>query len=186
MTPRATLGLATAAVLVGTAIGGWFGWRASGAPPSVDRWVAHAREAARTHRLDPNLVLAMIAAESSGDPHAVSRADARGLMQLRLPTARERAEVLRLPLPTAEDLFDGPLNIRLGTAYLRYLLDRFDQDEVFAIAAYNAGPTAVRRWRRNASHLPSRDVIAREGYAETRAHVRRVLRYRAALASGES
>ena len=181
MTRRA-LAIAALVVLGGVAAGGLWGWRQSALPPDVEAWRAKAAQAARAHDLDPHLVLAMVAAESGGNERAVSQAGARGLLQLMLPTAKEQASKLRLPEPDADALLDGDLSLKLGTAYFRYLMDRFDGDEVFAIAAYNAGPTAVRRWGRRALDVSSMDVIDREGYPETRAHVRRVLRYRAALA----
>jgi soluble lytic murein transglycosylase len=105
--------------------------------------------------LDPVLVRAMIQVESGYDPAAVSRKGAMGLMQLMPATAAE----LRV-----SDPFDPESNIRGGTAYMRRLLDEFDDQLVLALAGYNAGPQAVRRY----GGIPP--------YRETRDYVERVLR----------
>lgn len=86
--------------------------------------------------LDPALILAVITAESSGDPNAVSHAGAEGLMQL-MPGTAERFSVL--------DAFDPAENIRGGATYLRVLLDRYDGDIWRAVAAYNAGEARIDR-----------------------------------------
>lgn len=93
-------------------------------------------EASKVQRLSPALIKAVIRAESNFNPRAVSSAGAQGLMQLMPATAED----LRLGNP-----FDPEENIQGGTRYLRYLLDRFDQDLSLAIAAYHAGPGTVSR-----------------------------------------
>ena len=85
--------------------------------------------------LEPSLIRAVITAESNWDPGAVSKKGAVGLMQLMPSTARE----MKL------DPFSPEENIEGGTRYLRYLLDRFKGRLDMALAAYNAGPTAVER-----------------------------------------
>ena len=77
------------------------------------------------------------------------------------------------------DLLDPETNLTLGALYLARLLRRYDGEEAFAVAAYNAGPTAVDRWRERAPHLAALDVVLQEGYPETRRHVAKVLRLRA-------
>jgi soluble lytic murein transglycosylase-like protein len=130
------------------------------------------RQVALEEGVDPLLAEAVVEAESGGNPWAVSRARAYGLMQLRLPTA---AEVAGRPV-TAEELFDPRLNVELGCRYLRRLLDRYRGDERLALMAYNAGMGNLDRWRRKD---PSTDRIL-EGLAfpETRAYVRKVLALR--------
>ena len=85
--------------------------------------------------LDPNLVRAVIQAESGGNPRALSPKGAAGLMQLMPDTANQMG---------AKDRFDPEQNIASGTRYLRTLLDRFHSVEL-ALWAYNAGPGAVRK-----------------------------------------
>jgi len=110
---------------------------------------------AREHQLQPALVKAVIAAESNFDPDAVSRKGAQGLMQLMPETAAA--------LGVADPLH--PLeNVRGGSRYLRLMIDRYGDLER-ALAAYNAGPTAVDHY----GGVPP--------YPETRDYVRRVLTY---------
>ncbi len=110
---------------------------------------------ARVHKLPPALVKAVIAAESAFDPGAVSHKGAQGLMQL-MP---ETAEALGV-----EDPLEPNDNVDGGSRYLREMLDRYG-DMPRAVAAYNAGPTAVDRYR----GVPP--------YRETRDYVKRVLTY---------
>jgi hypothetical protein len=105
--------------------------RRHNAPPEISRIVA--QESARA-RVDANLVMAIIAAESDFNPQAVSVRNAQGLMQL-MPETAARFSVT--------DTFDPRQNIRGGAAYLRWLLDRFAGDLKLALAAYNAGENAV-------------------------------------------
>ena len=146
-------------------------------PPDLSRFDAQVSAAARESGVDPALLRALAAAESGGDPRAKSRAGAVGLMQLMPATAAEQARRLGLD-PDRVDLEDPGDNLRLGAAYLARLLSQFDQDERFALAAYNAGPESVRRWRLRAADAPSEEVLRREAYAETRTHGARVLRFR--------
>jgi hypothetical protein len=104
--------------------------------------------------LDPNLVRAVIQAESGYNRKALSNKGAMGLMQL-MP---ETASLLKVRNP-----FDADENLRGGTAYLRSLIDRFAGRVELAVAAYNAGPGAVEKHR----GIPP--------YQETREYVKRVL-----------
>jgi soluble lytic murein transglycosylase len=151
---------------------------APGRLPDLSAFDADIEAVAREFRLDADLLRGMVAAESSGRPEAVSRAGARGLLQLLPSTAREQARLLGLPEPTDQDLDDPPLNLRLGAAYFARLLARFDGAEAFAVAAYNAGPAPVQRWRGSDRPGDPVEVVLREGYEETRRHLIRVLRFR--------
>lgn len=114
--------------------------------PIVERY-------ARRFHLDPLMVLAVIHVESRFDPTAVSSQGAVGLMQLQGGTARAMAADLGLQW-TGDDLLLNPdVNVMLGCAYLRELIDRFgDQDA--ALAAYCAGPTLVEARRDASARIP--------------------------------
>jgi soluble lytic murein transglycosylase-like protein len=113
------------------------------------------RTLAPEYRLDPDLVLAVVEAESNFNPEARSHKNAQGLMQL-IPATADRFGV--------DDVWDPEQNLRGGMAYLRWLLDEFDGDVVLALAGYNAGEQAVRNHR----GIPP--------YAETRSYVERIAR----------
>jgi soluble lytic murein transglycosylase-like protein len=107
--------------------------------------------AASEHNLDSALIAAVIQTESSGDPRAVSKAGAKGLMQLRDGTAREMG---------VKNSLDPEANIRGGSRYLRRMLDRFG-DLSLALAAYNAGPGTVERHGGVPPFKETRDYIVR-------------------------
>jgi hypothetical protein len=99
--------------------------------PGIER---HIETVSRRHGVDPELVRAVIEVESGWNPRAVSRKGAMGLMQL-MPDTGARYGV--------GDAFDPTANVSAGVRHLRWLLDRFDGDARLALAAYNAGETAV-------------------------------------------
>ncbi|HRV90547.1 MAG TPA: lytic transglycosylase domain-containing protein [Anaerolineae bacterium] len=113
--------------------------------------------AAQRYNLDLSLLKAVVQAESNFSATAVSKAGAKGLMQLMDGTARELGVV---------DSFDPAQNIDGGARYLRNMLDRYQGNEMLALAAYNAGPGAVDHWQ----GLPP--------YSETQVYVPRILELR--------
>ncbi|HEY0840838.1 MAG TPA: transglycosylase SLT domain-containing protein [Vulgatibacter sp.] len=123
-------------------------------PRDVRDYDEHLREACERYRIPFAFARAIAAAESNFDPHAVSHAGAMGLMQLMPATAVSMY---------VDDAFDPRENIHGGVRYLRVLTNLFDGDLVKVIAAYNAGPEAVRK----ANGVPRFD--------ETRVYVQRVL-----------
>lgn len=125
------------------------------APPVEAPIKEIVRAAAARYSVDADLISSVIAAESNFDPKAVSKRNARGLMQL-LPETAARFGV--------QNIFDPKENIDAGTHYLRDLLQRYNNNLVLALAAYNAGPERVQQFGR----VPP--------YAETVSYVRRVKR----------
>ena len=108
--------------------------------------------AARKYGLDPDLVAAVIWAESSGDPKATSHRGAQGLMQLMPGTARELG---------VRDALDPAQNVDGGTRYLRHLLDDHEGDLELALAAYNAGPDAVRKYGGVPPYRETQDYVGK-------------------------
>lgn len=124
-------------------------------PRDVSRFDEHLREACERYRIPYALARAVLASESNFNPAAVSHAGAMGLMQLMPETALTMY---------VDDILDPRENIHGGVRYLRVLTNEFDGDLVKVVAAYNAGPGAVKR----AGGIPN--------IAETREYVKRVLR----------
>src|SRR3546814_1905932 len=126
------------------------------------------------------LILAVRRQESGFAVDAVSHAGARGLMQLMPATARQMARKLKLRYDTAQLTRDPTLNIRLGSAYLSQLVERFSGSYLLAIAAYNAGPSRVIEWMRTYGDprepgVDAIDWIESIPFTETRNYVQRVL-----------
>lgn len=113
-------------------------------------WRSEIATAARAAGVSEALLLAVIAAESAGDPRAVSPAGAQGLGQLMPDTAR-RFEV--------EDPFEPAQNLRGAATYLSTLLAMFDEDPLLALAGYNAGENAVLRHRGVPPYAETRDYV---------------------------
>lgn len=122
-------------------------------------------------------VYAVIRQESAFQEDARSSADALGLMQLLLTTAKEVATKYQLELPTSDALFTPDLNIQLGTAYLKNLLAKFNGNHLLATAAYNAGPSPVKRWANQYKCLPSDIWVELIPFPQTRDYVQRVMSY---------
>ena len=113
------------------------------------------QQSGETHNLNVALLMAVIHAESAGNPHARSRSGARGLMQLMPGTAIELG---------VTDSFSPEANVNGGSAYLDRLLTRYHENIALALAAYNAGPAAVDRYH----GMPP--------YRETQRYVAKVIR----------
>lgn len=109
-----------------------------GTPPPPLHWSEFARREAERQGIDPRLVRALIHAESRANPAAVSPKGAQGLMQLMPATARELG---------VADPFHPNDNVRGGIRYLAQLIQRYPGRLDWALAAYNAGPGAVDRYR---------------------------------------
>ncbi|MCK6424518.1 MAG: transglycosylase SLT domain-containing protein [Burkholderiaceae bacterium] len=148
---------------------------------------ASVQAAAAQAGLDPAYVYGLIRQESRFVADARSGAGASGLMQVMPATARWTARRLGVPF-TQEMITDRDTNLRIGTAYLKFVLDDFGGSPALASAAYNAGPNRPRRWREG----PVLEVAAwaeNIPFNETRDYVKKVLSnasYYSALMKGES
>lgn len=120
--------------------------------PSPQQIREMAAKAGQAQNLDVDLLASVIRAESNGKVHAVSRAGARGLMQLMPQTASDLG---------VTDSFRAEQNINGGTAYLNDLLKRYHDDLALALAAYNAGPAAVDKYHGIPPYRETRLYVAR-------------------------
>jgi soluble lytic murein transglycosylase len=131
------------------------------------------RKYARAHDLDPYLVAALVAQESTFVADIRSHANAYGLTQLLPSTARQYARKLRLRY-SSRLLTDPEANIRMGTAYFADKIEEFG-DVHLALASYNAGERAVRQWLAERPGLPRDEFIDDIPYPETQGYVRKIL-----------
>ena len=130
--------------------------------------------ASRITQLPPQLLYGLIRQESLYRADATSGANAHGLMQLELSTARLTARTLKRPAPALADLSDPDINTELGAAHLRMLLDQMDGQLPLVLASYNAGLAAMKRWLPATATEP--DIwIENIPYNETRTYVQRIL-----------
>jgi len=157
-------------------------WRLVADPVVLVRVEGLAREievAARESELDPCLVAAVVAAESSGNVDAVSSADALGLMQLRPAAVHDAAKRLGIEEPGREALLeDALLNLRLGASHLAWTLEHEGGEVERALVAYNAGRGRLKGWIEEAgSYHRWREERLRSG-SSVLGYALRVLDYR--------
>jgi soluble lytic murein transglycosylase len=185
--PEEMLGLAQALAKHGFGqVAVRFGWRAHarlrgiwsasvlrGVYPLAYREIIVAE--ARSRRLDPYLVAAIARQESAFEPDVVSRAGARGLLQLMPETGRWWADRLGIRDYSDDQLFHPETNVHLGAAYFADLRRRYGELRI-SLVAYNAGPTRARRWRKRPEYSRDLELFAeRIPLSETRGYVRNVL-----------
>jgi soluble lytic murein transglycosylase len=137
-------------------------------------------DASKLTQLPSDWILAVMRQESLFRDDAVSRAGARGLMQMVPSTAAAVAKRWHLPPPQRDGTFDPPMDVQRGAAHLRDLLDKYGQLGL-SLAAYNAGAIPVARW------LPAREMdadvwVENVPYGETRNYVQRIVEHIIAFA----
>ncbi|HYA87710.1 MAG TPA: transglycosylase SLT domain-containing protein [Nitrospirota bacterium] len=132
--------------------------KAAAPRPSLDAPAAYydaINNACSRHGVDPALVHAIVKVESDFNPYALSRKGAMGLMQLMPQTAIDL---------NVQNIFNPHENVDGGVRYLRYLIDQYEGNLTLALAAYNAGETAVKKW----GTVPP--------FPETRSYVQRIMK----------
>ncbi|MCB1198871.1 MAG: transglycosylase SLT domain-containing protein, partial [Deltaproteobacteria bacterium] len=124
----------------------------------------------------PSLVaLSIMKQESAFNPLAVSAANAHGLLQLIMPTARRMAQHNHIKI-NKWDLFTPTINIQLGTTYIARNLQQLDNNLIDTFIAYNAGPTRAKRWKNQWAELDNDVYIEMIPIQETRTYVKLILR----------
>ena len=129
---------------------------------------------AKAHDLDPFLLAALMAQESTFTPEIRSAANAVGLMQITPPTGRTLARQLGIRRFTTTMLTQPETNVRMGTKYFKDMVDRFGGVH-YALAGYNAGPHRVVAWLKEFPGLPQDEFVDNIPFAETQNYVKRIL-----------
>ncbi|MCX6543095.1 MAG: transglycosylase SLT domain-containing protein [Acidobacteria bacterium] len=139
----------------------------------LDYWPA-LRKYAALHDLDPYLVAALVAQESTFDPNVKSAANAVGLMQILPSTGRRYARIIGLRGFTAKQLTVPEINIRIGTAIFGDLIRRFGGEHI-ALCGYNAGDSRAAQWAAKRPGMPRDEFVDDIPFPETQNYVRRIL-----------
>jgi len=129
------------------------------------------------NKVDPYLVFAIIKAESSFNPRAISTKNARGLMQISEKTGNWGAQSLKIEQFSVDRLYDPDVNIRIGCWYLNSLMKEFDNNLDLVIAAYNGGSGNVSEWLKDRNLSGSGNSLDRIPFKETEIYLKRVKNY---------
>ncbi len=138
-------------------------------------WDELKRDAA-ANRLDPHLVASLIRQESEFNPAAISRANAMGLMQLLPSVGKGLAKEMKIKHFSSDELLVANTNLQLGTRYFRHMVDHYDGQVEYALAAYNAGEDRVDDWRKNGNFADVEEFVESIPFTETREYVQAILR----------
>ena len=145
--------------------------------PEPEAWWETIQSESSKNHLDPYLVASLIRQESEFNPMAISGANAYGLMQLLPSVGRKMAREENMEHFETFQLLNPEVNIRLGTRYLKQMLDRFGGVEAYALAAYNAGDTRVVDWQAAGGPYQGLDEFVESiPFTETRDYVQAILR----------
>jgi soluble lytic murein transglycosylase len=131
---------------------------------------------AKAHNLDPNLVAGLIRQESEFNPDAVSPANADGLMQVRPGTGAQFARAAGIRSFTSRMLFQPEVNLKIGTAIFRSMLDKNGGSVEQTLASYNAGPNRAAEWITWNTYREPAEFIESIPFTETRDYVQSVIR----------
>lgn len=130
------------------------------------------------HSINPITLMSLARQESALDVEARSPVGARGIMQIMPTTAKYTARKYQLSYQGTSDLYQVGKNIEIGSHYLKGLLEQYDNNRIFAFAAYNAGPHRVKTWRgRTQGKLDAYAFIEAIPFKETRGYVQNILMF---------
>lgn len=136
-------------------------------------------EAARTYNVDPYLLFALIKGESNFNADAISRSNAKGLMQIMEQTANEMVRDINTIPNTNYDIYDPYTNITIGTKYISELILKYDGNIYIALTAYNAGMGNVSTWfGEDYSVYNSIEKVSEKiEFSETKSYVVNIVKY---------
>ncbi|WP_299690208.1 transglycosylase SLT domain-containing protein [uncultured Vibrio sp.] len=133
---------------------------------------------AEKHDIDPITLMSLARQESALDAEAQSPVGARGIMQIMPKTAQYTANKYKIKYQGSAQLYDVGKNIEIGSHYLDGLLAQYNNNRIFALAAYNAGPNRVKQWRsRSDQKLDAYAFIEMIPFNETRGYVQNILMF---------
>jgi soluble lytic murein transglycosylase len=128
--------------------------------------------------IDPIMLMSVARQESAMDQQAISPVGARGIMQIMPNTAKYTANKFGLDYHNSHELFQVGKNIEIGSHYLGGLLTQFENNRIFAYAAYNAGPHRVTQWQeRTSGNIDAYAFIESIPFKETRGYVQNILMF---------
>lgn len=125
------------------------------------------------YNIESCVIASVINVESSFNKKAKSSAGAIGLMQILPSTASYVSEIYNIEYKNQNDLLTPDVNIEIGSAYLRYLLDKFGNLET-ALASYNAGETVVRSWLKNEEYSSDQKTLKEIPFVETKIYIKKI------------
>jgi soluble lytic murein transglycosylase len=137
---------------------------------------AELRKYSELNGLDPYLVASLIRQESEFNALALSRANAVGLMQLLPKTGKSVAKQVKLKGYSAPQLYTPAVNLELGTRYFKEMVDKFNGQFEYALAAYNAGSDRVGDWLGQGHYRDAQEFVESIPFTETREYVQAILR----------
>ena len=129
----------------------------------------------KKYEMDPLFVAAMILEESRFGAESVSWAGAMGLMQIMPQTGRELARQLKIRRFEKSILLNPSVNIQMGTKYMKFLMDRFQDNHALVAGAYNGGPGRMGRWMKERGLADLDEFIEDIAIDETRRHIKKVI-----------
>ncbi len=138
-------------------------------------WDELRRDSTLNH-LDPYLVASLIRQESEFNPNAISRANAMGLMQLLPTVGKNLAKEMKIHHFNSDELLVANTNLQLGTRYFKHMVDHYDGQVEYALAAYNAGEDRVDEWRKNGNFKSVEEFVESIPFTETREYVQAIMR----------
>jgi peptidoglycan lytic transglycosylase len=134
------------------------------------------RKYSELNGLDPYLVASLIRQESEFNALALSRANAVGLMQLLPKTGKTVAKQVKLKKFSAPELYTPAVNLELGTRYFKDMVDKYNGQFEYALAAYNAGTDRVGDWLGQGHYRDPQEFVESIPFTETREYVQAILR----------
>lgn len=138
-------------------------------------WDELKRDAA-ANQLDPHLVASLIRQESEFNPAAISPAKAMGLMQLLPSVGKGLAKEMRIKHFSPDELLVANTNLQMGTRYFKHMVDHYDGQVEYALAAYNAGEDRVDEWRKSGQFKDVQEFVESIPFTETREYVQAIMR----------